>query len=83
MIETVILAIIAAAPSIAAIAGIVTAVSKLVKAFNELKAEVVNTKEFKELKEELKIAHQENRELKKKFNELLTKIDHIHREEDE
>lgn len=83
MIETVILALIAAAPAITAIAGIVIAVTKLVKAFNDLKAEVVNTKEFEELKEELKAAHQENRELKKKLNQLLTKIDHIQRKEDE
>ena len=83
MIETVILALIAAAPAITAIAGIVIAVTKLVKAFNDLKAEVVNTKEFEELKEELKAAHQENRELKKKLNELLTKIDHIQRKENE
>lgn len=83
MIETVILALIAAAPAITAIAGIVLAVTKLVKAFNELKAEVVNTKEFEELKIELKIAHEENRELKKKLNQLLTKIDHIKRKDDE
>lgn len=83
MIETVILALIAAAPAITAVAGIVIAVTKLVKAFNDLKAEVVNTKQFEELKAELSAAHQENRELKKKLNQLLTKIDHIQRKEDE
>lgn len=83
MIETVILALIAAAPAITAIAGIVIAVTKLVKAFNDLKKEVVNTKQFDELKTELNAAHQENRELKKKLNQLLTKIDHIQRKEDE
>lgn len=83
MIETVILALIAAAPAITAVAGIVIAVTKLVKAFNDLKAEVVNTKQFEELKVELNAAHQENRELKKKLNQLLTKIDHIQRKEDE
>ena len=45
--------------------------------------EIFNTKEYSELKDQLKIAHQENYELKKKLNELLTKIDHIQRKEDE
>lgn len=83
MIETITLALIAAAPAITAIAGIVLAVTKLVNAFNDLKAEVVNTKEFEELKVQLNISHAENRELKKKLNQLLTKIDHIQRKEDE
>lgn len=83
MIETVTLALIAAAPAITAIAGIVLAVTKLVKSFNDLKSEVVNTKQFDELKVELSASHQENRELKKKLNELLTKCDRLARKDDE
>lgn len=83
MIETVTLALIAAAPAITAIAGIVLAVTKLVKSFNDLKSEVVNTKQFDELKVELSTSHQENRELKKKLNELLTKCDRLARRDDE
>ena len=37
----------------------------------------VISKEYSELKDKLKVAHQENYELKKKLNELLTKIDQI------
>lgn len=83
MIETITLALIAAAPAVTAIAGIVLAVFKLIKAFNALKEEVVNTKEFEELKAELKVAHQENRELKKLLKEYLTKCDHVKRKEEE
>lgn len=83
MIETITLALIAAAPAVTAITGIVFAVIKLVKAFNVLKEEVVNTKEFEELKAELKVAHQENRELKKLLKEYLTKCDHVKRKEEE
>ena len=80
MLETIILAIIAIAPSVVAIAGIFTAVSKFIKAITELKAEVTKTKEYDEVKAQLAIAHQENVELKKKLNELLTAIDKIKRD---
>lgn len=81
MFETVFLSIIAAAPSIVAIAGVIAAACKLLKSFKELKEEVTKTKEFEDLKDQLFIAHNENRELKKKLNELLTAMDRIKREE--
>ena len=81
MTETIFLAIVAAAPSLVADIGIITAVCKLVKSFTELKSEVISTKEYSELKKELKAAHQENVELKKKLNELLTAITKIKRED--
>lgn len=92
MIETYILAIIAAAPSIVSILGIITAVVKMIKAgktnntevitkLEEVRQEVFNAKEFETLKDQLYLAHKENCELKKKLNELLTKIDHIARKE--
>ena len=83
--------IVAAAPSLTAIIGVIFAVIKGIKntstttkevisKFEELKKEVINTKEFESMKDQLLIAHKENRELKKKLNELLTKIDRIQRE---
>ena len=92
MIEEIYALIIAAAPSITAIIGIVFAVIKGIKnnqttskdildKFEEVREQVFDTKEYTELKEQLKIAYQENYELKKKINELLTKIDHIQRGE--
>lgn len=92
MIEELYALIIAAAPSITAIIGIVFAVIKGIKnnqttskdildKFEEVREQVFDTKEYTELKEQLKIAYQENYELKKKINELLTKIDHIQRGE--
>lgn len=80
MVETIILALIAVAPAITAIAGIFAAVGKFCKAMAELKNEVTKTKEYDEVKAQLAIAHQENVELKKKINELLTAIDKIHRD---
>lgn len=86
--------IVAAAPALTAIIGIIFAVVKGIKTskststdvinkFEEVRQEIFNTKEYSELKDQLKIAHQENYELKKKLNELLTKIDHIQRKEGE
>ena len=86
--------VVAAAPSITAIIGIVAAVVKGIKSnkatsqdvidkFEEVRQEIFNTKEYEELKGQLAIAHKENYELKKKINELLTSIDKIQRLEDE
>lgn len=86
--------IVAAAPALTAIIGIVFAVVKgistskatskdVIDKFEEVRQEIFNTKEYSDLKNQLTLAHQENRELKKKINELLTKIDHIQRKEDE
>ena len=77
MIEQIILAIIAAAPSLVAVSSIIISVCKLMKNFNELKGEVVNTKEYADLKKELKEAHKENCELKKQLNEVLTAITRV------
>ena len=77
MIETIFLAAVAAAPAIVAITGIIAAVCKLMKSFNELKGEVVNVKEYTDLKKELKEAHKENRELKKQLNEVLTALTRV------
>lgn len=100
MLETIITAILAAAPALTAIIGIIAAMVRLINAgkdnskeitgkfaeamttFEKVRQEVLDTKEYEELKSQLLIAHQENRELKKKINELLTKIDHIKREEE-
>lgn len=93
-IETIITLIVAAAPSLVAIISIISAVIKMIKAgkvsnqeiinkLEETRKEVLDMKEFETLKRELKLAHMENRELKKLNKELLTKIDHIARGRDD
>ena len=92
--EQIMTIIVAAAPSITAIVGIVAAVIKGIRSnkatsqdvidkFEEVRQEIFNTKEYSDLKNQLTLAHQENRELKKKLNELLTKIDKIDRSKEE
>ena len=78
--ETIFLAIVAAAPSIVALVGVVTAVVKLVKAFNGLKGEVVNVKEYSELKQELAQAHKENADLRKDMRKLMSTMDKVKRD---
>ena len=78
--ETIFLAIVAAAPSIVALVGVVTAVVKLVKAFNSLKGEVVNVKEYSELKQELAQAHKENADLRKDMRKLMSTMDKVKRD---
>ena len=91
--EQIMISIVAAAPSLTSIIGIIFAVLKGVKTskttsadvinkFEEVRQEIFNTKEYSELKNQLTIVYQENYELKKKLNELLTKIDHIQRGQD-
>lgn len=91
--EQIMTIIVAAAPSITAIVGIVAAVIKGIRSnkatsqdvidkFEEVRQEIFNTKEYSDLKNQLTLAHRENIELKKKLNELLTKIDRIERSEE-
>lgn len=83
MIETIVLAIIAVAPAFVAVISIIVACLSLAHKFTALKKEVINTKEYQDVKAQLAIAHRENVELKKLIKQLLTKIDHVQRPEEE
>ena len=94
MFEEIYTAILAAAPALVSIIGIITAVIKMrtaqnaklgevMKKFETLEEEVRDSKQYDDLKRQLLTAHQENRELRKKINELLTKIDRVRRDEEE
>lgn len=94
MFEEIYTAILAAAPALVSIIGIITAVIKMrtaqnaklgevMKKFETLEEEVRDSKQYDDLKRQLLTAHQENRELRKKINELLTKIDRVSRNEKE
>lgn len=76
-IETLILAIIAAAPALTSILGIIAAIFGFNKKVVELKNEIVKTKEYETLIDELTLAHKENRALMKKCNELIEEIEKI------
>ena len=75
--------LISLAPAIASVVGQIITFIKQKGELKPLINEIRSTKEYDELKDQLAIVHQENIELKKKLNELLTKIDHITRGENE
>ena len=86
--EQIMAIVVASAPSLAAIIGSILTVVKnrsiskeLTTSFDELKAEVISTKEYTELKEQLIVAHKENMLLKTKINELLTAVDKVIRKD--
>ena len=79
---------LATTPAVAAILGCVlthfknkSVCKEVIDRFDDLRKEVASTKEYEDMKAQLALVHQENRELKRKLNELLTKIDHIQRGE--
>lgn len=81
-IETLILAY---APGLITIIGIITAFCKLAKIINQIRLDnkISNAEknaELKSLKDDLKIVIQENYELKKRLNECMSKIDHVRRD---
>ena len=91
--EQIMTVVVAAAPSITAIIGIIVAVIKgienskdtstaVIEKFEALRKEVLNTKEYEALKDQYLVTQKENRELKRLINELLTKIDKIQRKEE-
>lgn len=93
-IEIILAAIIAALPTISAIAGIIFAVIKCIRAgrtngkelidkFDEMRTEVLNTREYEELKILYKDSVTQYRNLMKAHRELLTKIDRIVRKEED
>lgn len=71
--------IIAIAPYLLTVLTTVGLILKIVRDFKELKRQVIDLKDMRELNEKMSRILEENYELKKKLNETLTKIDHIQR----
>lgn len=67
------------APLLVTIIGIIISFIKVVAVVKEVKAS--NQDEFEELKNQYRAVLQDNSNLRKNINELLTKIDHINRSE--
>lgn len=66
-------------PSTLTILMVICVVAKIVREFKALKKDVVDMKSFDTQKAQMDALLHENYQLKKKLNELLTKIDHIER----
>lgn len=90
-IDIVLAAIVAAAPALTAIIGIIAAIVKLMRnnkatttdimnKVDALEKSVLDMKEYETLKAQLRIVYDENVALKHQINELLTAIDKVARE---
>ena len=66
-------------PLLVTIIGIIISFVKMVAAIKSVKKD--NQEQFEELKEQYRAVLQDNANLRKNINELLTKIDHINRGE--
>lgn len=66
-------------PSVIAILTMVSVVLRTMKEFRDLKKQVTDMKSVEDLNIRVGRVIQENYDLKKQLNELLTKIDHIER----
>lgn len=77
--EQIIRLVISVCPSVIAIVTTVGVVLRVIKDFKDLKKQVTDMKSVEELNVKAGLVLQENYELKKKINELLTKIDRIER----
>ena len=67
------------APLLVTIIGIIISFIKMVGAIKSVKKD--NQEQFEDLKEQYRAVLQDNANLRKNINELLTKIDHINRGE--
>ena len=76
--------IITYSPLIATLFGVVCAFCKMIKIIKQIRMDnvlsnVEKNTQISELKNEMKVVLQENYELKKSINEMLSKIDHVRR----
>ena len=81
-IETLIMAY---SPLVATLVGIICAFCKMIKNIKQIRTDnmlsnVEKNAQIQELKNDMKIVLQENYELKKALNEVLSKIDHVRRD---
>lgn len=79
-INTIVSYVLDILPSFIAVLSTVGLVWKVIKNFNQLKADVSNMTAMEDIRNQLKEVLQENAKLKKQLNETLTKIDNVHRE---
>lgn len=79
-VNTIVQWVISILPSVIAVLSTVGLIWKVIKQFKKLKDDVSNMTAMEDIRNQLREVLQENASLKKKLNETLTKIDHVHRE---
>ena len=77
MIDQITTYIISILPSLTAILAMVGMATKVLRSFNTLRDEVVNSNRMKKIEDEVQIVIQENYELKKQIKSLVQKLDKV------
>lgn len=77
MIDQITTYIVSILPSLASILAMVLMVTKVLRSFNTLRDEVVNSNRMKKIEEQLQIVVQENYELKRQIKLMVQKLDKV------
>ena len=77
MIDEITAYIVAILPSVITVISVLAMVVKLLKNYNNLKEEVINSNRMKKIEEQVTIVIQENYELKKQIKLMIEKIDKV------
>lgn len=77
MIDQITTYIISILPSLTAILAMVLMATKVLRSFNTLRDEVVNSNRMKKIEDQVQIVIQENYELKKQIKSLVQKLDKV------
>lgn len=77
MIDEITAYIVAILPSVITVISVLAMVIKLLKNYDKLKEEVINSNRMKKIEEQVKVVIQENCELKKQIKLMIEKIDKV------
>ena len=77
MIDEITAYIVAILPSVITVISVLAMVVKLLKNYNNLKEEVINSNRMKKIEEQVTVVIQENYELKKQIKLMIEKIDKV------
>lgn len=77
MIDQITTYIVSILPSLTAILAMVLMVTKVLRSFNSLRNEVVDSNRMKKIEEQIQIVVQENYELKRQIKLMVQKLDKV------
>lgn len=77
MIDQITSYIVSILPSLTAILAMVLMVTKVLRSFNTLRDEVVNSNRMKKIEEQIQVVVQENYELKRQIKLMVQKLDKV------
>lgn len=77
MIDQITAYIVSILPSLVSILAMVGMATKVLRSFNTLRDEVVNSNRMKKIEDQVQIVIQENYELKKQIKSLVQKLDKV------